>query len=162
MGYGTGKKDMPKIEGIAMAGKMHGGGVKLDRNNISNSEKQVLAGAFNSFGQAKVISGGHPKAGFMHKSKSSMPKVQGYNDREDESLGMEDGKESGKKQSMKDRRDEREGENKAQGNKPDGLTRYGSGHGKKKSPTKLKGGQVKLDKNNNGKIDGADFKMMKK
>ena len=31
----------------------------------------MLAGAYNSFGQAKVISGGHPKGGFMHKSKSS-------------------------------------------------------------------------------------------
>ena len=124
MGYGTGKKDMPKIEGIAMAGKMHGGGVKLDRNNVSNSEKQVLAGAFNSFGQAKVISGGHPKAGFMHKSKSmGNPKGQGYNDRQDEALGVKDGKESGKKQSMKDRRDESEGENKSLGNKPDGFAK---------------------------------------
>ena len=103
------------LGGPAMGGKMHGGGVKLDRNNISNSEKQVLAGAFNSFGQAKVISGGHPKGGFMHKSKSSMPKVQGYNDREDESLGMKDGKESGKKQSMKDRRDESKGMKKSKG-----------------------------------------------
>ena len=34
---------------------------------------------------------------------------QGYDDKEDESLGMKDGKESDKKQSMKDRRDERYG-----------------------------------------------------
>jgi len=33
-------------------------------------------------------------------------KKQGYDDREDESLGMRRGKESGKKQSDKDRRDE--------------------------------------------------------
>lgn len=125
------------LGGPAMGGKMHGGGVKLDRNNISNSEKQVLAGAFNSFGQAKVISGGHPKGGFMHKSKSmGNPKAQGYNDREDESLGMEDGKESGKKQSLKDRRDEREGENRGQGNPPDGLSKY-DGKGPKKEKLKM-------------------------
>ena len=151
-----------------MGGKMHGGGVKLQpkKENTGGgmdlNQRKMTAGDYNSFGQAKVISGGHPKGGFMHKSKSmGNPKSQGYNDRQDESLGMKDGKESGKKQSMKDRRDEREGENESQGNKPDGLTKYGSGHGKKKSPTKLKGGQVKLDKNKNGKIDGEDFKMMK-
>jgi hypothetical protein len=45
-------------------------------------------------------------------------KKQGYNDREDESLGERDGKESGKKQSEKDRRDEAKGEAKSEG-KPD-------------------------------------------
>ena len=39
-------------------------------------------------------------------------------------------------------------------------------HHGKGAPTmkkdELKGDQVKLDKNNNGKIDGEDFKMMKK
>ena len=43
---------------------------------------------------------------------------QGYNDREDESLGERDGKESTKKQSKKDRRDEAKGEAKSEG-KPD-------------------------------------------
>ena len=38
-----------------------------------------------------------------------MHEEQGYDDKEDESLGMKDGKESDKKQSMKDRRDERYG-----------------------------------------------------
>ncbi len=167
MGYGTGKKDMPTVNGIAMAGKMHGGGVNLSpkKENTGGgmdlNQKKMMAGDYSP-NKSGIISGGHPKGGFMHKSKSmGNPKSQGYNDREDESLGMKDGKESGKKQSMKDRRDEREGENESQGNKPDGLTKYGSGHGKKKSPTKLKGGQVKLDKNKNGKIDGEDFKMMK-
>ena len=42
-------------------------------------------------------------------------KKQGYNDREDESLGEKDGKESSKKQSKKDRRDESEGEEKSKG-----------------------------------------------
>jgi len=132
MGKGTGIKDTPGIHGLPNAGKMQGGGVNLAPKMMDESQKKVSAGAYNSFGQAKVISGGHPKGGFMHKSKSSMPKVQGYDDREDESLGMEDGKESTKSQSMKDRRDEREGDNKAQDKDPDGLTRYG----KKKSVAK--------------------------
>ncbi len=162
MGYGTGKKDMPTVNlGTAMAGKMHGGGVNLSPKMMDDSQKKVSAGAYNSFGQAKFIGGSHPKGKFMHKSKSYSPtKGQGYNDRQDESLGMENGKESSKKQSMKDRRDEREGENKAQDKSPDGLSKYGGSHGKKKSPTKLKPAQVKLDKNKNGKIDGGDFKLM--
>lgn len=43
------------------------------------------------------------------KDKHHMEEGQGYDDKEDESLGMKDGKESDKKQSMKDRRDERYG-----------------------------------------------------
>ena len=141
MGYGTGKKDMPTVNGIAMAGKMHGGGVKLSpkKENTGGgmdlNQRKMMAGDYNP-AKSGIISGGHPKGGFMHKSKSSMPKVQGYNDREDESLGMEDGKESGKKQSMKDRRDERKGENEGQGNPPDGLTKYG-GKGPKKEKLKM-------------------------
>lgn len=79
MGYGkTNMSGRHSIHGlgkysddsIPAHGAVVGKGVKVDKNNISNSEKQVLAGAYNSFGQAKVISGGHPKGGFMHKSKS--------------------------------------------------------------------------------------------
>ena len=143
MGYGTGKKDMPTVNGIAMAGKMHGGGVKLSQKKENTgggmdlSQRKVSAGAYNSFGQAKVISGGHPKGGFMHKSKSiGNPKGQGYNDRQDEALGVKDGKESGKKQSMKDRRDESRGENKAQGDPPDGFARYDD-KGPKKEKLKM-------------------------
>ena len=124
MGKGTGIKDTPGIHGLPNAGKMRGGGIKIEKDNLSNTQAQVLGGAFDGFGQAKVISGGHAKGGFMHKSKSSLPKVQGYDDREDESLGMENGKESGKEQSFGDRRAEREGEDKAQDKPADGLTRY--------------------------------------
>ena len=42
---------------------------------------------------------------------------QGYDDREDESLGARRGAEKGKKQSMKDRRDESKGMEKAMGKK---------------------------------------------
>ena len=119
------------LGGPAMGGKMHGGGVNLapkkenTGGGMDPSQRKVTAGAYDSFGQAKVISGGHPKGGFMHKSKSYSPtKGQGYDAREDEALGMKDGKESSKKQSDKDRRDESRGENKAQGNPADGLTKY--------------------------------------
>ena len=53
-------------------------------------------------------------------------KKQGYNDREDESLGERDGKESSKKQSEKDRRDEAKGEAKSKG-KPDYIDIDGDG-----------------------------------
>ena len=131
MGYGTGKKDMPTVNlGTAMAGKKIGGGVNLSPKMMDESQRNVSSGKEtkmenSSMAKSGIISGGHPKGGFMKKSKSYSPtKGQGYNDRQDESLGMKDGKESSKKQSMKDRRDEREGENKAQGNDPDGLTKY--------------------------------------
>ena len=79
MGYGTGKKDMPTVNGIAMAGKMHGGGVKLDRKSpgkISDMQDSVLGGEQtkkedNAMAKSGVISGGHSKGGFMKHSKSS-------------------------------------------------------------------------------------------
>jgi len=43
---------------------------------------------------------------FIPDSKDKKNKKQGYDDREDESLGERTGKESGKKQSEEDRRDE--------------------------------------------------------
>ena len=50
----------------------------------------------------------------------------------------------------------------ASGNRPWISKHFKSGINYGDSPAaKLKGGQVKLDKNNNGKIDGEDFKMMK-
>ena len=111
-------------------GKAHGGGVNLAPKMMDESQRNVSSGKEtqmedNSMGSAKMISGSHSKGGFMKYSKSyGQAKVQGYNAREDEALGMKDGKESSKKQSDKDRRDESRGENKAQGNKPDGLTKY--------------------------------------
>ncbi len=156
------------LGGPAMGGKMHGGGVKLapkkenTGGGMDPSQKKMMAGGYSPNKSGKFHSGSFPKGGFMKHAKSSYghAKAQGYNDRQDESLGMKDGKEAGEKQSMKDRRDEREGENKGQGNSPDSLTKYVGSHGKKKSPTKLIDGQVKLDKNKNGKIDGGDFKLM--
>ena len=56
----------------------------------------------------------------------SLTEKQGYNDREDESLGERDGKESTKKQSKKDRRDEAKGEAKSEG-KPDYIDIDGDG-----------------------------------
>ena len=137
---GKGKENMSGRSQI-----FSGGGSKMGLN-------QKLSSAF--YGERDMsYPGGMP--GGANKSYHGPDKGQGYDSREDESLSAKDGKESGKSQSFKDRRDEREGENKAQGNKPDGFSKY-------PKINKLKGDQVKLDKNNNGKIDGADFKMMKK
>ena len=51
----------------------------------------------------------------------------------------------------------------AAGDRPWIAKHYKSGinYGHSSPAAKLKGGQVKLDKNKNGKIDGEDFKMMK-
>ena len=75
MGKGTGIKDMPGIQGIAMAGKMHGGGVNLQpkKENTGGgmdlNQRKMMAGDYNP-AKSGIISGGHPKGGFMHKSKS--------------------------------------------------------------------------------------------
>ncbi len=56
---------------------------------------------------------------------AQLDEKQGYDDKEDEQLGMKDGKESDKKQSMKDRRDDSRGKfgkrDKEDGNKPHSL-----------------------------------------
>ena len=49
----------------------------------------------------------------------------------------------------------------ASGDRPWILKHYKSGMNYGTPAMKLKGGQVKLDKNKNGKIDAEDFKMMK-
>lgn len=49
----------------------------------------------------------------------------------------------------------------ASGNRPWIAKHYKSGMNYGTPAMKLKGGQVKLDKNKNGKIDAEDFKMMK-
>ena len=51
----------------------------------------------------------------------------------------------------------------AAGDRPWIAKHYKSGinYGHSSPAAKLKGGQVKLDKNKNGKIDAEDFKMMK-
>lgn len=154
MGYGTGKKDMPTVNlGIAMAGKMSGGGVNLapkkenTGGGMDPSQEKMMAGGDSPNKSGKFHSGSFPKGGFMKHSKSYSPtKGQGYNDREDESLGMKDGKESGKEQSDKDRRDESRGENKAQGDSPDGFARYDEAPKKYDEPMKLIGDQKKLIK----------------
>ena len=77
MGYGTGKKDLPTVKlGVAMAGKMHGGGVKLEQGmgKISQSQDDVLSGKEtkmenDSMGSAKMISGSHSKGKFMATPK---------------------------------------------------------------------------------------------
>ena len=144
MGYGGQTANGLSSLGPKM-GKAHGGGVKLEQGmgKISESQDDVLSGKEtqmedNSMGSAKMISGSHSKGGFMKHAKSSygQPKGQGYNDRQDESLSARDGKESGKSQSFKDRRDESRGENKAQGNKPDGFARYDD-KGPKKEKLKM-------------------------
>ena len=141
MGYGTGKKDMPTVNGIAMAGKMHGGGVKLSpkKENTGGgmdlNQRKMMAGDYNP-AKSGIISGGHPKGGFMHKSKSSKGYAKANYDKDmaEERIQIKDD-ENKIYEDDKEKRDS--------------------------SPTKLKGGQVKLDKNKNGKIDGEDFKMMK-
>ena len=71
-------------------------------------------------GTAWITKKEKPKAWITKKEKPkawiTKKKKQGYDAREDESLGMRTGKESGKKQSFKDRRDESYG---AWGRRPD-------------------------------------------
>ena len=146
MGYGTGKKDTPGVHGLQKAGKMQGGGVKLDKQppgKISEMQGSVLEGEQtrkenDAMGSAKIISGGHSKGKFMGspKYKSHGTSKANYDkDMAEERIQIKDDKQK-IYQDDKEKRDS--------------------------SPTKLKGDQVKLDKNKNGRIDGGDFKMMQK
>ena len=126
-------------------GKAHGGGVKLEKSigKISQSQDDVLSGKEtsmenDSMGSAKIISGGHSKGKFMGspKYKSHGTSKANYDkDMAEERIQIKDDKQK-IYQDDKEKRDS--------------------------SPTKLKGDQVKLDKNKNGRIDGGDFKMMQK
>ena len=141
MGYGTGKQDMPTVNGIAMAGKMHGGGVNLSpkKENTGGgmdlSQRKMMAGDYSPT-KSGVISGSHSKGGFMKHAKSSKGYAKANYDKDmaEERIQIKDDK----NKIYEDDKEKRDS-----------------------SPTKLKGGQVKLDKNKNGKIDGEDFKMMK-
>jgi len=143
MGYGGQTVNGLSSLGPKM-GKAHGGGVKLEQGmgKISQSQDDVLSGKEtqmedNSMGSAKMISGSHSKGGFMKHSKSSYGASKANYDKDmaEERIQISDDK----KKIYQDDKEKRAS-----------------------SPTKLKGGQVKLDKNKNGKIDGEDFKMMKK
>ena len=78
MGKGTGIKDMPKIEGIAMAGKIHGGGVKLAHGTKKESDMQEKKNLLNenaiddtatSMATPKVHSGSFSTGNFMATPK---------------------------------------------------------------------------------------------
>ena len=86
MGYGTGKKDMPTVRlGVAMAGKMSGGGVDLSAKMESNTQQRenlldtnAIDNTATSMGEKKegVISGGFSKKmGFAapHSFKKMKP-----------------------------------------------------------------------------------------
>jgi len=110
-------------------------------------------------GKAKDWPGAKKAAERTKKAKGGSVKKQGYDAREDESLGMRRGKESGKKQSFKDRRDESYGAwgrrpnqriNRAKGGKAKDSVHKPTTHSwwllnKNKRDKKAKGG--KADKN---------------
>tara|TARA_R110001592_G_scaffold109312_1_gene304946 strand:+ start:181 stop:657 length:477 start_codon:yes stop_codon:yes gene_type:complete len=86
MGYGTGKKDMPTVRlGVAMAGKMSGGGVDLSAKKESDMQESknlldtnAIDNTATSMGEKKegVISGGFSKKmGFAapHSFKKMKP-----------------------------------------------------------------------------------------
>ena len=76
MGYGTGKKDTPTVNGIAMAGKMHGGGVNLSPKKESDMQEKknllnenAIDDTATSMATPKVHSGSFSTGNFMATPK---------------------------------------------------------------------------------------------
>ena len=145
MGYGkenmSGRHNIPGL-GSAKMGKASGGGVSLSQKKENTgggmdlNQRKMMAGDYSPT-KSGVISGSYPQGGFMKQAKSSKGYAKANYDKDmaEERIQIKDDK----NKIYEDDKEKRDS-----------------------SPTQLKGGQVKLDKNNNGKIDGADFKMMKK
>ena len=96
------KKYGIQTKGTGRAVMQGGGTARRDmRSGYYPSDMGMHGGAmYNKGGRVGLRDRAFEKGGRVGK------KSQGYNAREDESLGMRTGKESTKKQSMKDRRDE--------------------------------------------------------
>ena len=92
-------------------GHRHGGHLE-EESDVERDDRAEKAGREVAH-DAKYDGRDHPGKDGKKVAKDieydEMHEEQGYDDKEDESLGMKDGKESDKKQSMKDRRDERYG-----------------------------------------------------
>ena len=140
MGYGGQTVNGLSSLGPKM-GKAHGGGVKLQpkKENTGGgmdlNQRKVMAGDYSPT-KSGIISGSHSKGGFMKHAESSKGYAKANYDKDmaEERIQIKDDK----NKIYEDDKEKRDS-----------------------STTKLKGGQVKLDKNKNGKIDGEDFKMMK-
>ncbi len=61
MGYGGKTVNGLSSLGPKMGGKAHGGGVKIEKNKISQSQDNVLSGKFTSMGSAKIVGKGMMK-----------------------------------------------------------------------------------------------------
>jgi len=61
MGYGGKTANGLSSLGPKMGGKAHRGGVKIEKNNISQSQDNVLSGKFTSMGSAKIVGKGMMK-----------------------------------------------------------------------------------------------------
>ena len=61
MGYGGKTANGLSSLGPKMGGKAHGGGVKIEKNKISQSQDNVLSGKFTSMGSAKIVGKGMMK-----------------------------------------------------------------------------------------------------
>jgi len=72
---------------------------QVEEDNLITEEKKELPQSIKDKEKVQIEKD-------AKKSKNMMDEKQGYDDREDESLGMRRGAEKGKKQSMKDRRDD--------------------------------------------------------
>jgi hypothetical protein len=113
-------------------GHTHGGAMHLlkigQKGNIDSidEEREIVGIQLENFEKVYVhIDDLDPYYIEVISTYAKGGKMQGYNARGDEELGMTDGKESRFKQSKKDRRDEMKGENRAAGNKTYGSFEKG-------------------------------------
>ncbi len=139
MGYGGKTANGLSSLGPKMGGKAHGGGVKIEKNNISQSQDNVLSGKFTSMGSAKIVGKGMMKylAGEpvgMGKYKSNAQRKAAHASMAEQGAGKY-GKHEGAAQAKPDYIDIDGDGNKTESMKQaaDGMGKYGKHKGPKKA-----------------------------
>lgn len=142
MGYGGKTANGLSSLGPKMGGKAHGGGVKIEKNKISQSQDNVLSGKFTSMGSAKIVGKGMMKylAGEpvgMGKYKSNAQRKAAHASMAEQGAGKY-GKHMGPEKPKPDYIDIDGDGNKTESMKEasDGMGKYGKHKGPKKEKVK--------------------------
>lgn len=163
MGYGGKTANGLSSLGPKMGGKAHGGGVKIEKNKISQSQDNVLSGKFTSMGSAKIVGKGMMKylAGEpvgMGKYKSNAQRKAAHASMAEKGAGKY-GKHKGAAQARPDYIDIDGDGNKTESMKQaaDGMGKYGHKKGPHKEPQAKERTAVKSVNEIDGKKDNYSY-----